>query len=163
MAHSSAPRTRALAALQDAGIPHRVHEYVHHEGTTAFGAEAAQELGGEAGAIFKTLMARLDGDEYVIAVVPVTHHLSLKALAKAAGAKRAAMADPRVAEQRTGYVVGGISPLGQTTRHRTFIDESALEHEAIIVSAGQRGLSARVDTLQLAELLESEWAQLCSQ
>ncbi len=159
----AAGRTRALTALLEAGVPHTVHEYVHDPDAQSFGAEAAQQLGTSSDRIFKTLMVRLGDGEFVIAVIPVTHHLSLKAVAKAAGSKRAEMADPKVAQQRTGYVLGGISPLGQTTPHRVFLDEGALEGDTFIVSAGQRGLSVEAPTLELAEAMGAVWAPLRTQ
>ena len=148
--------TRALEALADAGIPHDVYTYEHSADARAFGEEAAEKLGGDPGRMFKTLLVKCEPEEYVVAVVPALGHLSMKLLAKAAGAKTAHMSDPNIAQRRTGYVVGGISPLGQTTPHRTFIDESCLDHETILVSAGKRGLSVGLSPLDLAELLDAE-------
>ena len=153
-------RTRALTALLDAGIEHTVHEYVHDPAASSFGGEAAEQLGQNANRIFKTLMVRLADGEYVVAVIPVTHHLSLKAVARAAGSKRAQMADPQVAQQRTGYVLGGISPLGQAIAHRVFLDESALDAETFVVSAGRRGLSVEAASLDLADLMNADLAPL---
>lgn len=155
--------TRAIEALEEAGVAFDVHEYEHSPRARSFGEEAAAQIGADPSQLFKTLMVRLDTGEFVVAVVPVDHHLSMKAIARAAGAKSAEMADPAVAQRRTGYVVGGISPLGQTTRHRTFLDESALDHETIMVSGGKRGLQVEVSPLDLAEVTGADAADLRAQ
>ena len=106
-------------------------------------------------------MGRLEPTgESVVGCVPALAHLSMKLIAKAAGAKSAAMADPAVAQRRTGYVVGGISPLGQTTSHRLFIDSACLDHETMIVSGGRRGLSVELSPLDLVELTDAEVTDL---
>ncbi len=154
---ASAP-TRALEIIVAAGAPHSLHHYEHDPRARNFGEETVAMLGVRADRTFKTLMIRCDSQEYVVAVLPVDHQLSLKAIARAAGHKAAVMADPSVAQRRTGYVVGGISPLGQTTKHRTFIDESAFEHDTILVSGGRRGLSVEISPWDLLELAEAEIA-----
>ena len=123
--------------------------YEHDPAETDFGAEAAQKLGVPAERVYKTLLADLDG-ALVVGVVPVSARLGLKALAAALGGKRAAMADPALAERRTGYVVGGISPLGQKTRHRTVINAAAAQHPTILVSGGRRGLDLELAPSDLA-------------
>ena len=110
--------------------------------------------------MFKTLLVKTDSDEYLVAIVPVDSHLSMKAIARAGGHKSAQMADPAIAQRRTGYVVGGISPLGQTTSHRTFIDETVLDFDTVFVSGGQRGLSVELSGVDLAMLLDAELAEL---
>ena len=132
--------TPAVVAAKRAGIPCRVLEYEHDSTAESFGLEAAAALGVDPRQVFKTLVASLASGELVVAVVPVVNRLNLKALAAATGAKKAAMAEPEAAERATGYVLGGISPLGQRRRLTTVIDESALTHEQIYVSAGRRGL-----------------------
>jgi Cys-tRNA(Pro)/Cys-tRNA(Cys) deacylase len=132
--------TPAVVAAKRAGIPCRVLEYEHDPGAESFGLEAAAAMGVDPRQVFKTLVASLASGELVVAVVPVVSRLNLKALATATGAKKAAMAEPEAAERATGYVVGGISPLGQRRRLATVIDESALTYEQIYVSAGRRGL-----------------------
>ena len=117
--------TPAIKLLERAAIPHRVVTYDHDPSAASYGTEAADALGLDPGVVFKTLLATTDGTETVVAVVPVAYQLDLKALARAAGSKRAAMADPADAQRLTGYVVGGISPLGQRKRLRTFIDQAA--------------------------------------
>lgn len=130
--------TPATAALTRAGIPFAAHTYRHEPTETAFGAEAARELGVDQARVFKTLLADAAGS-LVVAIVPVAGRLDLKALATAVGAKRARLADPMLAERKTGYVVGGISPIGQKTRLTTVLDESACSFETVYVSGGRRG------------------------
>ena len=135
--------TPATAALVAAGIPFTEHPYAHDPGVAAFGLEAADALAlsnaVEPERVFKTLVADVDG-RLVVGVVPVTGKLDLKALAAAVGGKKAAMADPAVAERRTGYVVGGISPIGQKTAHQTVLDETVELWDTVFVSGGRRGL-----------------------
>lgn len=130
--------TPATVALDALGITFVPHPYEHSASAAEFGLEAATELGIEPERVFKTLMAAVD-DELVVAVVPVSAKLDLKALATAANGKKAVMADPAVAQRRTGYVVGGISPIGQKTAHRTVIDETAELFDTVFVSGGKRG------------------------
>lgn len=120
-------------------MPHEVLPYEHDPRASSYGLEAAQVLGVDPRQVFKTLVAAADG-RLVVAVVPVSGNLDLKALASAVGAKKAQMADPAEAERSTGYVLGGISPLGQRQRLRTVVDESALGFDRVLVSAGRRGL-----------------------
>ena len=131
--------TPATVALDRAGTPYTLHPYEHDPAAASYGLEAAELLGLDPGSVFKTLLVQVDG-RLVVGIVPVTHQLDLKALAGAVGGKRAAMAEPAVAERTTGYVVGGISPLGQKKRLPTVVDESALGLPTIYVSGGRRGL-----------------------
>lgn len=128
-----------MTALRDAGIPFAVHEYQHDPDVTAFGDEAVNALRLDPDRVFKTLLAEVDG-QLVVGVVPVSSQLNLKALAAAVGGKRASMADPKQAERATGYVLGGISPIGQRSSIPTVIDASALDHPTIYVSGGRRGI-----------------------
>jgi Cys-tRNA(Pro)/Cys-tRNA(Cys) deacylase len=130
--------TPATVALTAAGIAFTPHAYEHDAANTNFGLEAASALNLDPEQVFKTLLADVDGS-LTVAIVPVTGKLDLKALAAAVGGKRAEMADPRVAERKTGYVVGGISPIGQKTRHVTVLDETAELFDTIFVSGGRRG------------------------
>jgi Cys-tRNA(Pro)/Cys-tRNA(Cys) deacylase len=130
--------TPATVALRAAGIPFTEHSYVHDPAAASFGLEAAAALGVEADRVFKTLLAEVDG-RVVVGVVPVSGQLDLKALAAAVGGKRATMADPGLAERRTGYVVGGISPIGQKTSAPTVLDETAELWDTVFVSGGRRG------------------------
>lgn len=139
----TAPGTPATVALRDAGLPFEAHTYEHDPSVSSYGQEAADALGVEPDRVFKTLLAETETG-LVVAVVPVTGMLDLKALAAAVGARKAAMADPAVAERRTGYVVGGISPIGQKTRHVTVVDETAQLFDTVFVSGGRRGLDVEL-------------------
>ena len=130
--------TPATVALTSAGIPFEVRAYEHDPRATSYGLEAAEALDADPARVFKTLMASLDA-ELVVGIVPVTGQLDLKALARALGGSKAVMADVTAAERATGYVAGGISPVGQKRRHRTVLDASALDHDTILVSGGRRG------------------------
>jgi len=131
--------TAATALLERQGIPHTVHTYAHDPRHESYGAEASEVLGVPARRVLKTLVADVDG-RLTVGVVPVSAQLDLKALAAAAGGKKAAMADPAAAERATGYVVGGISPLGQRRRLPVIVDASALEFPTVYCSGGRRGL-----------------------
>jgi Cys-tRNA(Pro)/Cys-tRNA(Cys) deacylase len=151
--------TPATVALTDAGIPFAVHAYHHDPAAASFGLEAAQALGVEPERVFKTLLADTDAG-IVVGVVPVTGMLDLKALAAAVGAKRATMADPAVAERRTGYVVGGISPIGQKTAHPTVVDETAQLFDTVYVSGGKRGLDIELSPADLLRATEGAFAPI---
>ncbi|MEV8536477.1 Cys-tRNA(Pro) deacylase [Streptomyces sp. NPDC051211] len=151
--------TPALTAVGAAGIPHTVHSYDHDPAHASYGEEAAQALGVSPDRVFKTLVADVDG-ELTVAVVPVAGSLDLKALAAAVNGKRAAMADPALAERTTGYVRGGISPLGQRRRLRTVLDASASAHPTICVSAGRRGLEVELTPSDLAALTSAVLAPI---
>lgn len=138
MVKKTSAGTPATAALTTLGIPFTPHAYDHQPGSIGYGREAAEALGVDGSRVFKTLLADADGT-LVVAIVPVTGQLDLKALAAAVGAKRAGMADPALAERKTGYVLGGISPIGQRTRLRTVLDASAADFSTIFVSGGRRG------------------------
>ena len=131
--------TTATAALDRARIPFTVHEYAHDLRHESYGLEASQALGVAADRVFKTLIAEVDGS-LVTAVVPVAGTLDLKALAAAAGGKRAVMAEVAAAERATGYVAGGISPVGQRRRLRVVLDASAMAFGTVFCSGGRRGL-----------------------
>ncbi|TDQ03532.1 MULTISPECIES: Cys-tRNA(Pro) deacylase [unclassified Leifsonia] len=149
MARQKAPAgTPATVALTAAGLPFTAHPYEHDPAAPSFGLEAAEALGVEPDRVFKTLLADTDLG-LVVGVVPVTGMLDLKALAAAVGAKRATMADPAVAERRTGYVVGGISPIGQKTRHTTVVDETAQLFDTVFVSGGKRGFDVELSPADL--------------
>ena len=138
--------TPAIVAAERAGIAFTVHEYVHDPKAASYGLEAAEKLGVDPARVFKTLVADVDGT-LTVAIVPVEAQLDLKALGK-----RVTMADPRLAERTTGYVAGGISPLGQRKKLPTVIDESAFECETIHVSGGRRGLEIEIAPADLLAL-----------
>lgn len=146
--------TPATVALTDAGVPFTIHSYEHDPAHPSYGEEAAEATGVSPDRVFKTLVADVDG-ALIVAVVPVAGSLDLKALAAAVGGKRAAMADPAAAERTTGYVRGGISPLGQRKRLRTVLDDSAAAHPTIYVSAGRRGLEVELAPDDLAKLTDA--------
>ncbi|MGW7723656.1 Cys-tRNA(Pro) deacylase [Streptomyces canus] len=146
--------TPATVALTAAGVPFTVHAYDHDPSHPSYGEEAAEAMGVSPDRVFKTLVADVDG-ALTVAVVPVAGSLDLKALATAAGGKRAAMADPVLAERTSGYVRGGISPLGQRKTLPTVLDASAATHDTICVSAGRRGLEVELAPTDLARLTKA--------
>ncbi|AXQ49445.1 Cys-tRNA(Pro) deacylase [Pseudomonas vlassakiae] len=152
--------TPALDLLKKARAEHRVHSYEHDPKSASYGLEAAEKLGLEPQQVFKTLLASSEKGELLVAVVPVVGTLDLKALAHAAGVKKCEMADPAVAQRATGYLVGGISPLGQKKRLRTFIDDSAQDFATIHVSAGRRGLEVELAAAVLAEHTQGAFAAI---
>ncbi|WP_327676327.1 Cys-tRNA(Pro) deacylase [Kitasatospora sp. NBC_00458] len=143
--------TPATVALETAAVPFTVHAYDHDPAAASYGGEAADALGVPADRVFKTLVADVDG-VLTVGVVPVSGRLDLKALAAAVGGKRAAMADPAAAERSSGYVLGGISPLGQRRPLRTVVDAGALAHPTVYVSAGRRGLEVELAPGHLVSL-----------
>jgi Cys-tRNA(Pro)/Cys-tRNA(Cys) deacylase len=145
------PGTPATLVLTRAGVTYSVHAYEHQSSAASFGLEAAHRLGVEPERVFKTLVADVD-DNLVVAVVPVSGSLDLKSLAHAVRGKRAAMASTSAAERVTGYVVGGISPLGQRRALPTVIDRSALSYDTVFVSAGRRGLDIEIAASDLVRL-----------
>ena len=159
MARRRTVGTPATVALERASVAFTVHAYDHDPRSASYGLEAADALGLDPGAVFKTLLAEVDG-ELVVAVVPVSGQLDLKALASVLGGKRAAMADPAVAERTTGYVVGGISPIGQRKRLRTVVDETATTEPAVYVSGGRRGVDLGLDPADLVRVLDAQVARI---
>lgn len=152
--------TPALDLLKKVRAEHRVHSYEHDPKSASYGLEAAEKLGLDAQQVFKTLLASSEKGELLVAVVPVIGTLDLKALAHAAGVKKCEMADPAAAQRATGYLVGGISPLGQKKRLRTFIDESAQNFATIHVSAGRRGLEVELAAAVLAQHTQGAFAAI---
>jgi Cys-tRNA(Pro)/Cys-tRNA(Cys) deacylase len=152
--------TPAINSAKKAKIPHRVHSYQHDPAVASYGREAADKLGVDPRRVFKTLVTQLDDKILSVAVVPVTSTLNLKLLAKAAGAERAEMADKGVIERITGYVLGGVSPLGQKKRLATFIDNSAKDFATILVSAGRRGLELELSPQDLAAMTGAVFAAI---
>jgi Cys-tRNA(Pro)/Cys-tRNA(Cys) deacylase len=152
--------TPAIDAARKAKIAHQVHEYAHDPSSESYGAEAAEKLGLPEARVFKTLVAATDGGELVVAVVPVSSMLNMKSLAKAVGAKKSAMAKPADVERVTGYVLGGVSPLGQKKRLKTLIDASAETFPTIYVSAGRRGLQIELNPQDLKKLTGGGFAEI---
>lgn len=152
--------TPAINIVKKAKIVYKVHEYTHDVSTTAYGLEAACKMGVPQAQVFKTLVVSLDHKELVDGVVPVSSMLQMKSIAKAAGAKNALMANTEDVERSTGYVLGGVSPLGQKKRLRTFIDVSAKTYETVFVSAGRRGLEIELSPTDLVVLTHGKFADI---
>ncbi len=159
MAKTVSKGTPATVALTQAKVSFEVHAYEHDSAAQSYGTEAAEAMGVVPERVFKTLLADVDG-KLTVAVVPVSGQLDLKALASAVGGKKAAMADPAAAERTTGYVVGGISPLGQRKKLPTVIDESALTYETVFCSAGRRGLEIELAPADLVRLTSARTAPI---
>lgn len=151
--------TPATVALESAGIAFEVRAYDHDPAAESFGMEAAELLGVDAARVFKTLLAHTDSG-LVVAIVPVSGMLDLKALAASVGSKKATMADPGDAQRSSGYVVGGISPIGQRKPLPTVLDESALKHESILVSGGRRGLDLELSPTDLIAITQARSAPI---
>jgi Cys-tRNA(Pro)/Cys-tRNA(Cys) deacylase len=151
--------TPATTLLVAAGIIYAEHVYQHDPSATSFGLEAAEKLGIDPSQVFKTLVAQVD-DYFAVAIVPVNQQVSLKSLSRVLNAKKATMADPQVAARITGYVVGGISPLGQKVLLPTVIAESAQLLGTILVSGGKRGFDIELSPIDLAQLLQAKFADI---
>ncbi|SFM55460.1 Cys-tRNA(Pro) deacylase [Marinobacter pelagius] len=152
--------TPGINVAKKARVPHRIHEYDHDPNSESYGTEAAEKTGADPARVFKTLVASVDNRELVVGVLPVTEMLSMKLIAKAAGGKKATMADKQEVQRATGYVLGGVSPLGQKRRLRTFIDQSARNFDTIYVSAGRRGLEIELAPEDLANLTSAQFTDL---
>lgn len=152
--------TPAIDLLKKRRAEYQVHSYEHDPKSASYGLEAAEKLHVAPERVFKTLLAASEKGELLVAVVPVAGSLDLKALATAALVKKAEMADPAAAQRATGYLLGGISPLGQKKRLRTFIDDSARQFSTIFVSAGRRGLEVELAAQVLAEHTGANFAPI---
>ena len=153
--------TPATAALAAAGVPFVLHPYTHDPSAASYGSEAAEALGIDPSRVFKTLMVEVEG-KLAVGIVPVSGTLDLKAFAAALGAKKAAMADPAAAQRRTGYVLGGISPLGQRLPSPTVLDSSAVGLQTLLVSGGKRGLDIELAPADLIRLTQAVTAPIGS-
>lgn len=154
--------TPAIDAAKRAGIAFHIHEYRHDPTAESYGEEAAAALGIDANRVFKTLLVAIAPAGLAVAMVPVNGMLNLKSVAKALKVKKVEMADPNVAERTTGYVVGGISPLGQKKRLPAVLDETALEFAGVWVSAGRRGLEIELSPGDLAALTSAVVAPIAA-
>ncbi|MGI9315782.1 MAG: Cys-tRNA(Pro) deacylase [bacterium] len=152
--------TPAIEVARKAGVLFSVHEYCHDPKSVSFGLEAAENLGVPPETIFKTLVVQSEKKELAVAIVPVLKTLDLKATASALGAKKAQMADKLLVQRTTGYVLGGVSPLGQKKPLPTLIDNSAIEHLNIFVSGGRRGLDISISSQDLAALCQATFAKI---
>lgn len=153
--------TPGIKLLKKHNIDHIVHAYDHDAASESYGLEAAEKLAVPEASVFKTLVVSLDNKTLVVGVVPVTSMLSMKSIAKAAGVKKAAMADKHAVEKSTGYVLGGVSPLGQKKRLKTFIDSSAKNFSTIYVSAGRRGLEIELAPEDLQKVVNGIFVDIC--
>lgn len=152
--------TPAIDSLKKAGVVFQVHQYAHDAGAASWGEEAAEKLGVAATRVFKTLVVAGDSGALAVAIVPVSGQLDLKHLAKALGSKKVVMADPGQVARSTGYVLGGVSPLGQKRRLPTVIDASARGCQTLFVSAGRRGLEVELAPADLAAQLSATFASI---
>lgn len=159
MAKKQTGGTPATVALTRAGVAFTLHAYEHDPRAASFGLEAAEALGLDPARVFKTLMATVDG-RLCVGIVPVSGQLDLKALARALGGGKAAMADVSAAERATGYVAGGISPIGQKRPHPTVLDSTALAHPTVFVSAGRRGLDLEIAPADLVAVTSAVTAPI---
>jgi Cys-tRNA(Pro)/Cys-tRNA(Cys) deacylase len=155
--------TPAVNAAIKANIEYTVHEYQHDPSAESYGLEAADKLGITRERVFKTLVVSLVDKELVVGVIPVSSKLNMKLIAKALGAKKAGMAEAVEVERSTGYVLGGVSPIGQKKRLRTIVDSSAEQYPTIFVSAGRRGLEIELNPSDLISLTKGNFATICSQ
>lgn len=151
--------TPAINLLKKKKINYQIHSYEHDPRAASYGLEAAEKLALDPARVFKTLLVQTEAKELLVAILPVKNSLNLKQLASAAKVKKLEMADPQQAQRTTGYLLGGISPLGQKKALRTFVDQSAMDFATIFVSAGRRGLEIELqadDLLQLTAGVSAE-------
>lgn len=152
--------TPAIELAKQQGVPYQVHQYQHDPAAASYGLEAAEKLGLPPEQVFKTLVVSLETKQLAVAVLPVSQQLNMKLLAKALGAKKAEMANANDVMRSTGYVLGGVSPLGQKKRLPTVIDSSAQQFASIYVSAGRRGLEIELAADDLCRLLNGRFATI---
>ena len=152
--------TPAINTAKKAKIKFNTHEYEHDSNAESYGIEAADKMGVSILQVFKTLVVYLDQKNFAVGLVPVSGMLNMKRIAKAAGAKKAIMADKHDVERLTGYVLGGVSPLGQKKRLKTVIDSSAEDFATIFVSAGRRGLEIELSPADLKKLTNGMFAEI---
>jgi len=155
--------TPAVNIAKKAKIAYTLHSYIHDPASASYGEEASEKLGIPPERVFKTLVAQIDGRELVVAVIPVSSMLSMKQIAKAAGGKKAEMEKGADVERSSGYILGGVSPLGQKRKLRTFIDSSAENFPTIYVSAGRRGLEIELSSNDLAKITDEVMVPLCAE
>ena len=153
--------TPAINIAQKAKVKYRIHEYQHDGTCPSYGLEAAEKLAVPSFQVFKTLIVQLDNHKLVVGIIPVSATLKMKSMAKSMQVKKAAMALARDVERSTGYVLGGVSPLGQKKQLVTLIDASAQDYKTIFVSAGRRGVEIELSPHDLQKLTGARFARLC--
>ena len=153
--------TPGIKLLEKNAIAHWVHAYSHEVSSESYGSEAAEKLAVPEQRVFKTLVVSLDSKQLVTAVVPVSAMLSMKLIAKVFAGKKATMADKTAVERSTGYVLGGVSPLGQKKPLKTVIDATAQQFSTVFVSAGKRGLEIELSPQDLQQLTQANLADIC--
>ena len=153
--------TPAINIAKKNKVTYKVHEYIHEESSESYGLEAAEKMGVSEERVFKTLVVMVDNKVLAVGVLPVASMLSMKLIAKAVGGKRAVMADKSDVERSTGYVLGGVSPLGQKRRLKTIVDSSAENFPTVYVSAGRRGLEIELSPLDLVKLTGGGLSAIC--
>jgi Cys-tRNA(Pro)/Cys-tRNA(Cys) deacylase len=152
--------TPCVKLLKKMKKEYKLHQYEHDSASSSYGEEAALKLQTPQERVFKTLVIMSDKQEFCVGIVPVSNKLSLKTMAKVIGAKKVSMAEPKDVEKMTGYILGGVSPLGQKKRLKTLIDVSAIDFETIFVSAGKRGLEVELSPTLLQELLSAKFENI---
>ena len=152
--------TPAVDLAKKRGLNYQLHEYTHDSQAASFGLEAAEKLGVDVTQVFKTLVVSTDANTLAVAILPVDKTLNFKKMAKAVGCKKIQMADPKQVERTTGYVLGGVSPLGQKKRLTTIIDDSAQSYATIYVSGGRRGLEIELPPEQLLATLTARFGAI---
>ena len=152
--------TPAINAVKKAKVTYKIHEYAHDSASPSYGLEAAEKLAVDENRVFKTLVVSLDNGELAVAIIPVSTTLSMKLIAKSLNAKKAVMADKTDVERSTGYILGGVSPIGQKKRLKTVIDSTAKDFASIYVSAGRRGLEIELRANDLSTLINGKFAEI---
>ena len=153
--------TPAIEVAREANLSFQIHEYEHDPSIQSYGEEAAAELGVDRKRVFKTLVVELSTKELCVYVLPIMHQLNMKSAARVAGVKKATMANAKSVVRVTGYVLGGVSPIGQKRNLRTFIDITAGNFDSVYVSGGRRGLDIELNILGLVDLLQADMVDLC--
>ena len=153
--------TPAIEVAREVNLSFQIHEYEHDPSIQSYGEEAAAELGVDRKRVFKTLVVELSTKELCVYVLPIMHQLNMKSAARAAGVKKATMANAKSVLRVTGYVLGGVSPIGQKRNLRTFIDTTASNFDSVYVSGGRRGLDIELNILGLVDLLQADMIDLC--
>ncbi|WP_020589992.1 Cys-tRNA(Pro) deacylase [Desulfobacter curvatus] len=153
--------TPAINTAKKAKVDFKIHEYSHDPRADSYGQEAAEKLGVNSDQVFKTLVVLMNGKDLGVAVLPVSRQLNLKLFAKAMGVKKAAMADKKLVEKTTGYILGGVSPIGQKKTLSTVVHDTAKNFKTIFVSAGKRGLDMELAPDNLVKLTRGKFDRIC--